>query len=57
MPRPGWRRQPDNALLADHISIGVLTRTFIKDLIDDILNETDKLEQRVRLMPARMVTC
>lgn len=55
MPRPGWRKQPDDSRLTDHISIGVLTRTFTKDLIDRILRSTNKVERRVRLMPSRVV--
>lgn len=39
----------------DGISIGVLTRVFRRDLVDDILRRTGKLEQRSRLLPARVV--
>ncbi|MDA8081724.1 MAG: IS4 family transposase [Actinomycetota bacterium] len=55
MPRPGWRKQPDDSRLTDHISIGVLTRTFPKDLVDRILRECNKVEQRIRLLPSRVV--
>ena len=55
MPRPGWRKQPDDSRLTDHISIGVLTRTFPKDLVDMILRECNKVEQRIRLLPSRVV--
>ena len=55
MPRPGWRKQPDDSRLTDHISIGVLTRTFPKDLIDEVLCDTNKVQQRTRLMPARVM--
>ncbi len=55
MPRPGWRKQPDDSRLTDHISIGVLTRTFPKGLLDEILRSNNKVQQRTRLMPARVV--
>ena len=55
MPRPGWRKQPEDSRLTDNISIGVLTKTFTKDLIDEILSSTNKMEQRTRLLPARVV--
>ena len=43
MPRPGWRKQPDESRLTDNISIGVLTKTFAKDLIDEILSSRSYL--------------
>lgn len=55
MPRPGWRKEPVDSRLTDHISIGVLTRTFTKDLIDEILVACDKIQQRIRLLPSRVV--
>src|SRR5215217_6036596 len=39
----------------DGISVGVLTRIFHRDLIDDVLRETRKVEQRSRKLPARVV--
>ena len=55
MPRLGWRKQPDDSRLTDHISIGVLARTFTKDLIDEILQVSNKVEQRISLLPSRVV--
>ena len=52
MPRPGWRKQPGDSRLTDHLSIGVLTRTFSRELIDSILISTGKVQQRIRLLPA-----
>jgi hypothetical protein len=37
------------------ISIGVLTRIFHRDLVDEVLLETRSTEQRSRLLPARVV--
>jgi Insertion element 4 transposase N-terminal/Transposase DDE domain len=39
----------------DGISVGVLTRIFHRDLVDDVLRETRRVEQRSRLLPARVV--
>ena len=40
---------------SDGISIGVLTRIFHRDLVDEVLLETRSMEQRSRLLPARVV--
>ena len=40
--------------LTDGINIGVLTRIFHRDLVDDVLRETGKAGQRTRLMPGRV---
>ncbi|WP_308464517.1 hypothetical protein [Ferrimicrobium sp.] len=48
MPRPGWRKQPEDSRLTDHLSIGVLTCTFSRELIDSILSSTGKVQQRVK---------
>ncbi|HEY3710590.1 MAG TPA: IS4 family transposase [Amycolatopsis sp.] len=37
----------------DHLGIGVLTRVFHRDLVDEVLNATGKQEKRRRLLPAR----
>jgi hypothetical protein len=39
----------------DGISIGVLSRLFPRDLVDEVLVVTGRLEQRSRLLPARVV--
>lgn len=39
----------------DGISIGVLTRIFHRDLVDDVLVATGRQEQRSRLLPARVM--
>ena len=41
--------------LTDRIGIGVLTRLIDRDLVDDVLAETRRAEQRSRLLPARVV--
>ncbi len=41
--------------LSDHISLGVLTRVFPPELIDEVLAECGRVEVRHRLLPARVV--
>jgi hypothetical protein len=41
--------------LTDRISLGVLTRLFHRDLVDEVIAETDRREQRSRLVPAHVV--
>ncbi|MCK9929583.1 IS4 family transposase [Frankia sp. Mgl5] len=41
--------------LTDRIGIGVLTRLVDRDLVDEVLADTGKREQRTRLLPARVV--
>lgn len=41
--------------LTDHLSIGVLTRTVPRYVIDEVLAETGCKEQRSRLLPAHVV--
>jgi hypothetical protein len=39
----------------DGVSIGVLTRLFHRDLVDEVVAETGRREKRSRLLPARTV--
>ena len=41
--------------LPDRISIGVLTRAFPPDLVDEVIAVTGTREQRRRLLPARLM--
>ncbi len=41
--------------LTDRIGVGVLTRLIGRDLVDDVLAQTGRVEQRSRLLPARVV--
>lgn len=41
--------------LSDHVALGVLTTTFPAALIDEVLLATGRVEQRSRLLPARLV--
>lgn len=55
MPRAGWVKPQTDQRLSDHISLGVLTRTFPPELVDRVVAETGSGEQRHRLLPARVV--
>ena len=46
---------PDTRKLTDVLGIGVLTRTFNRDLVDEILQSTGHKEKRSRLLPARVM--
>jgi len=55
VPRAGWVKPESDQRLSDHISLGVLTRVFPSELVDQILAECGRLERRHRLLPARVV--
>ena len=62
VPFPGYRRyrplvaeEVAGASLPDKIALGVLTRLITRELVDDVLTETRRREQRKRLLPARVV--
>lgn len=54
MPRAGWVKPETNQRLSDHISIGVLTRVFPPHLVDQVVAEAGRTEQRYRRLPARV---
>ena len=55
MPRAGWVKPSDDQRLSDHVALGVLTRTFPPALIDAVLASSGRVQQRQRLLPARLV--
>lgn len=55
MARPGWRKPETDQRLSDHISIGVLARTYPAEVVDAAVAESGRREQRSRLLPARVV--
>lgn len=54
MPRAGWVRPPTDQRLSDHISVGVLTRVYPPELVDEVVESAGRSEQRHRLLPARV---
>ncbi len=55
MPRAGWVKPRSDERLSDHVALGVLTRTFPPGLVDAVIADTGRAEQRHRLLPARLV--
>ncbi|MHB1522302.1 MAG: IS4 family transposase [Ferrimicrobium sp.] len=55
MPRVGQVKVLDGERLTDRIAIGVLTSMFPPTLIDEVLQTAGRVEQRHRLLPARVV--
>jgi Insertion element 4 transposase N-terminal/Transposase DDE domain len=55
VPRSGWVKPESDQRLSDHISIGVLTRVFAPELVDEVVAQAGRRERRQRLLPARVV--
>ena len=55
MPRAGQVKPSAQERLSDRVALGVLTCLVPRELVDEVLAETGRREQRVRLLPARMV--
>lgn len=55
MPRTGWRKPESDRRLSDLVSVGVLTRVFPADLVDEVIAGTGRTEVRHRALPARVM--
>jgi len=55
MPRAGWKKPESDRRLSDLVSVGVLTRVFPPDLVDEVIAEVGRTEQRNRSLPARVM--
>ena len=55
MPRAGWKKPESDRRLSDLVSVGVLTRVFPPDLVDEVIAEAGRTEQRHRALPARVM--
>jgi len=40
VPRAGWVKPQDDQRLSDHVALGVLTRTFPPELVDEVVRQT-----------------
>jgi hypothetical protein len=47
--------QPRRGRLSDYLSLGVVSRVYGRDLVDEVIRETRSKEKRNRLLPARLV--
>src|SRR5918911_4911342 len=54
VPRAGQVKSSGQRL-SDHIAIGVLTQAFPPSCVHDVLARTGRVQQRTRLLPARVV--
>lgn len=55
MPRAGWRKPETERRLSDLVSVGVLARVFPPELVDEVIAEVGRTEQRHRSLPARVM--
>lgn len=55
MPRAGWVKPQTERRLSDLVSVGVLTRVFPPELIDEVIAHAGRTEQRNRSLPARVM--
>lgn len=55
MPRTGWRKPESDRRLSDLVSVGVLTRVFPADLVDEVIAEAGRTQVRHRALPARVM--
>ncbi len=53
MPRAGWKRPESDRRLADLVSVGVLMKVFPAEVVDSVIAECGRTEQRRRSLPAR----
>src|SRR5664280_971558 len=54
MPRAGQVRVEPGQRLSDRVALGVLTATFPRQLVDEVIDVTGRREQRNRLLPAHL---
>ena len=55
MPRAGWKKPETERRLSDLVSVGVLTRVFPPELVDEVIASVGRTEQRHRSLPARVM--
>jgi hypothetical protein len=53
MPRSGWRKAESDRRLPDLVSVGLLMKVFPADVVDAVVAECGRTEQRRRSLPAR----
>lgn len=54
MPRAGQVQVEPGRRLSDRVALGVLTATFPRQLVDEVIEVTGRREQRNRLLPAHL---
>jgi hypothetical protein len=55
MPRTGWRKPESDRRLSDLVSVGLLTRVFPANVVDEVIAEAGRTQVRHRALPARVM--
>ena len=55
MPSAGWKKPLSERRLSDLVSVGLLTRVFPPEVVEEVLAATGRKEQRHRSLPARVM--
>lgn len=55
MPRAGWTKPESERRLSDLVSVGLLTRVFPPGVVDEVIAESGRKEQRHRSLSARVM--
>lgn len=55
MPRAGWVKPESSRRLSDVVSVGVVTKVFRPDVVDEVIAQCGRTEQRHRSLPAQMM--
>lgn len=55
MPRAGWTKADVDHRLSDHLAFAVLMRVFPPGLVDNVIADVGRVQQRNRLLPSRVV--
>ena len=53
MPRAGWVKPESPRRLSDVVSVGVVTKVFPADVVDEVIAQCGRREQRHRSLPAQ----
>ncbi len=53
MPRSGWKKPESDRRLPDLVSVGLLMRVFPAEVVDAVIAQCGRTEQRRRSLPAR----
>lgn len=55
MPRAGWVKPVSGRRLSDLVSVGLLTRVFPADVVDEVIARAGRTQLRRRSLPARVM--
>ncbi|RFA12826.1 hypothetical protein B7R22_14855 [Subtercola boreus] len=55
MPRAGWTKPDSDSRLSDHLAFAMLARVFPPDVVDQVVADLGRVQQRNRLLPSRIV--